>query len=155
VAGERLLEAAELNLVADKGIQEDKRYFGRTNRQGEPSKRQVTLIEREVIQTHAAALAIGDFDPGQVRSNIETSGVDLIGLLGRDVQIGDAILRFVEPRTPCHKMEALAKGLRALMENGRQGVIATVVRSGRVRPGDVIAPIVPMVSAGPSQSAPN
>ena len=136
VAGERLIEVNEFNLVADKGIAEDKRYFGRVN-YGKPSKRQVSLIEREVIEQHSAALG-AQFDPGQVRSNIETIGIDLISLIGQEVQIGDAVLVFVEPRTPCHKMDALAPGLRALMENDRQGVIARVVKGGRVRPGDVV-----------------
>jgi MOSC domain-containing protein YiiM len=57
------------------------------------------------------------------------------------VQIGEAVVRFLEPRDPCHKMDALAQGLRALMQNGRQGVIATVIKSGRVHPGDAITPL--------------
>jgi len=141
VAGEPLLRASEFNLVAEKGIQENKRYFGRKNRAGLPSKRQVTLIEREILQQHTAALGIADLEPGQARSNIETTGVDLVALIGRDVQVGDAVLRFTEPRDPCHKMDALAPGLRELMNNGRQGVIATVIRSGRVKPGDSIVPL--------------
>jgi MOSC domain-containing protein YiiM len=138
VAGQPLIAVPEFNLVAEKGITEDKRYFGRVN-YGKPSKRQVTLIEREIIAQHAAALG-ANFDPGQVRSNIETTGIDLIALLGQQVQVGEAILLFIEPRTPCHKMDALAPGLREIMENSRQGVIARVVKSGRVRPGDAIQP---------------
>src|SRR3954468_14915932 len=136
VAGELLIEVPEFNLVAEKGIAENKRYFGRVN-YGKPSKRQVTLIEREVIAQHAATLG-ADFDPGQVRSNIETTGIDLIALIGQQVQIGEAILLIIEPRTPCHKMDALAPGLRELMENKRQGVIARVIQNGRIRPGDII-----------------
>jgi hypothetical protein len=139
VAGEPLIEVPEFNLVAEKGIAENKRYFARVN-YGKPSKRQVTLIEREIIAQHAAALG-ANFDPGQVRSNIETTGIDLVALLGQKVQIGEALLIFVEPRNPCHKMDALAPGLRALMENSRQGVIARVVKSGCVRPGDAIQPV--------------
>jgi MOSC domain-containing protein YiiM len=155
VAGEPLIEIREFNLVAEKGIAENKRYFGRVN-YGKPSKRQVTLIEREVIDQHATALG-AHFDPGQVRSNIETTGIDLIALIGQEVQIGEAILIFVEPRTPCHKMDALAPGLRALMENGRQGVIARVSKSGRIRPGDSIQPIpasAPMSHSQPPATAP-
>lgn len=138
VAGEPLIDVPEFNLVAEEGITEDKRYFGRVN-YSKPAKRQVTLIEREVIDQHAAALG-ADFDPGAVRSNIETTGVDLISFIGQQVQIGEAVLLFVEPRTPCHKMDALAPGLRELMENSRQGIIARVVKSGRVCPGDTIQP---------------
>jgi MOSC domain-containing protein YiiM len=136
VAGEPLIDVAEFNLVAEKGIVEDKRYFGRVN-YGKPAKRQVTLIERETIQQHAASLG-AQFDPGDVRSNIETTGIDLISLIGQQVRIGEAILLFVEPRTPCHKMDALAPGLRESMENKRQGVIARVIKDGQVHPGDTI-----------------
>ena len=137
VGGEPLIEVSEFNAVVDKGITEDKRYFGRV-RDGKPAKRQVSLIEREVIEQHAGTLGVDDFAGGAVRSNIETRGVDLIALIGRDVRVGEAVLRFIEPRTPCHQMDKLAQGLRELMENGRQGVIATVVKSGRIRPGDAI-----------------
>lgn len=149
VAGEPLVEVREFNLVTEKGITEDKRYFARIN-YGKPAKRQVSLIEREVIDQHAAALGT-NFNPGDVRSNIETTGIDLIAVIGNQVQIGEAILLFVEPRTPCHKMDALAPGLRELMENSRQGVIARVVKGGRVRPGDKVEVIPAAVS--PRESA--
>jgi MOSC domain-containing protein YiiM len=139
VAGEPFIDVAEFNLVAEKGIVEDKRYFGRVN-YGKPAKRQVTMIERETIAQHAGALGV-DLNPGTVRSNIETTGIDLIALIGQHVQIGEAILLFVEPRTPCHKMDALAPGLRDLMENSRQGVIARVVKGGRILPNDELKPI--------------
>jgi MOSC domain-containing protein YiiM len=147
-AGEPLLSSPEFTAVEGKGIAENKRYFGRVN-YGKPSKRQVTLIECEVIREHAAALGLDDFAPGEVRSNIETEGIDLIALLGRDVQVGEAVLHFIEPRTPCSKMDALAPGLKDLMENNRQGVIATVVRGGKIRPGDAIRAIEPEPPAPP------
>jgi MOSC domain-containing protein YiiM len=147
-AGEPLIEVPEFNLVAEKGITEDKRYFGRVN-YGKPAKRQVSLIEREVIEKHAAALGT-DFDGGEVRSNIETTGIDLIALIGEHVQVGEAVLLFVEPRTPCHKMDALAPGLREMMENSRQGVIARVVKDGKVRPGDAIS-----LTTQPAAAKPN
>lgn len=152
-AGERLIEVSEFNLIAEKGITEDKRYFGRVN-YGNPAKRQVTLIEREMIEQHAAALGT-DFDPGQVRSNIETTGIDLIALIGQHVRVGEAVLLFVEPRTPCHKMDALAQGLRGLMENNCQGVIARVVQGGRVRPGDAISLTTQPAAANPNAPVTN
>lgn len=152
-AGDPLTEVREFNLVAEKGITEDKRYFGRVN-YGQPGKRQVSLIEREVIEQHAGALGT-DFDPGQVRSNIETTGIDLIALIGQEVQVGEAMLLFVEPRTPCHKMDALAPGLRDLMENSRQGVIARVVKGGKVRPGDAISLTTKPAAANPNTPVTN
>ena len=141
-SGEPLLTVDELHLVADKGIREDKRYFGRKSRStGKPSRRQVTLIEREQIAEHAAALGLEAIGPGIVRSNIETTGMDLVSLVGREVAVGEAVVRFYEPRTPCAKMDAICQGLRQLMENSRQGVLAEVVKSGVVRVGDKIRPL--------------
>lgn len=138
-AGLPLRSVDTMHFVEGKGIEEDKRYFGRTSRStGKPSRRQVTLIEREVIGEHAAAFGLQTIPPGNVRSNIETTGIDLQTLVGCDVQVGEALVRFYEPRTPCEKMDALVPGLRDAMENGRQGVIAFVVRSGVVRVGDEI-----------------
>ena len=133
------IEAVEL--VLGRGIQGDSRYFGRLSRDtGAPSRRQVTLIEREQIAEHAVALALPSIPPGAVRSNIETTGINLIALLGREVEIGSAVLLLHSPRDPCAKMDAICQGLRALMMNSRQGVLAQVVRSGTIRVGDAIHP---------------
>ena len=136
-AGLQAMEA--LTLVAGKGIAEDRRYFDRTSKHtGKPNRRQVSLIEREQIAEHAATLGLQSIAPGAVRANIETTRVDLHSLLGQDVEVGEVILRFHSPRTPCPKMDALCSGLRELMRNNRQGVLAEVVRSGTIRVGDLI-----------------
>jgi MOSC domain-containing protein YiiM len=129
--GELMVPVDLLQLEARKGIVEDKRYFGK-------SKRQVTLIEREQLDSHAGALGIDGIAAGQARANIETSAINLHALLGRHVQIGEAVLLLYENRTPCYKMDAVCQGLRKLMENGKQGVLAQVIKSGTVRPGDPI-----------------
>jgi MOSC domain-containing protein YiiM len=133
-----MLSVNALTLDVGLGVREDPRYFGRRGSSGQPSRRQVSLIEREQIAEHAAALGLENLPPGAVRSNIETEGVDLQSLLGQRVRIGEALLQFVEPRHPCAKMDALCQGLRALMENNRQGVLAVVVQSGTIRVGDEI-----------------
>jgi len=128
-----------IELVAGRGIRDDTRYFGRLSRDtNEPSRRQVTLIEREQISEHAAALGLSSIAPGAVRSNIETTGINLISLLNREVEIGSALLRFYAPRDPCAKMDAICQGLRTLMLNSRQGVLAEVLRAGTIRVGDWI-----------------
>ena len=128
-----------VELVAGRGIQGDTRYFGRLSRDnGQPTRRQVTLIEREQVAEHAATLGLPSIAPGAVRSNIETTGINLISLLGREVEIGGALLLLHSPRDPCAKMDALCQGLRALMMDRRQGVLAEVLRSGTIRVGDAI-----------------
>lgn len=140
-SGELLRTVDSIEVVAEKGIVGNGRYFGRLSRSsGQPSKRQVTLIEREQIAQHAATLSLETIPPGMVRSNIETTGIDLVALIGREVRVGEAVLLFYEARTPCEKMDRICQGLRALMEERRQGVLAQVVRSGVIRVGDSIVP---------------
>lgn len=140
--GETLRTVERIEVVEQKGILGNPRKFGVVSRAtGAPSKRQVTLIEREQIAEHAATLGLQTIVPGAVRSNIETFGVNLIELIGREVQIGDAILLFYEARTPCEKMDRICQGLRSLMKNSKQGVLAQVVRGGVIRTGDEVRPI--------------
>jgi MOSC domain-containing protein YiiM len=138
-SGAPLRSVQSVELVASKGIAGDTRYFGRLSRDtGQPTRRQVTLIEREQIAEHATALGLPSITPGAVRSNIETSGINLIALLGRQIEIDEAVLRLYAPRDPCAKMDAICQGLRERMMNQRQGVLAEVVRSGTIRAGDGI-----------------
>jgi len=140
-AGATLHPVEAIDVVAKQGIQGDTRYFGRRSRDtGAWSRRQVTLIEREQLAEHATALGLPEIPSGKVRSNIETTGISLISLLGQEVEIGSAILLLYAPRDPCAKMDAICQGLRALMLNNRQGVLAEVVRSGTIRVGDAIKP---------------
>jgi len=138
VPGAPLTGVESFEVEIDKGIVGEPRYFGRTNRTGKPSLRQVSLIERELIAEHATVLGLQTIHPGAVRSNIETLGIDLIALIGREIVLGEAVLFFYEPRTPCAKMDAICTGLRALMGNNRQGVLAQVLRPGRIRVNDWI-----------------
>jgi hypothetical protein len=134
-------------LVANKGIAGNVRYFGRTSSSsGKPWRRHVSLIAREQLAEHAATLGLGGIVPGAVRSNIETRGIDLLELLGLQVTIGEAVLHFYEGRTPCQKMDAICVGLRQLMENNRQGVVAEIISSGRIRVGDTISAVRPQAT---------
>lgn len=74
-----------------------------------------------------------------MRSNIETNGIDLVALVGKQIRIGEAILFLYEARIPCEKMDRVCRGLRTLMEHNRQGVLAQVIRGGVIRVGDPLA----------------
>ncbi|MEN9574289.1 MAG: hypothetical protein RL514_2144 [Verrucomicrobiota bacterium] len=131
-AGEPLTAVEVFHALVGQGLVEDARYFNRR------SRRQVTLIEREQVAEHAGALGVGEFAAGAVRSNVETTGVNLVALIGQRVEVGTAVLDFYEPRTPCRQMDELCPGLRERMGERRQGVLAQVVRSGVIRVGDAI-----------------
>ncbi len=136
--GEPFQAVEEIQLEEGKGIVGNPRYYARVSSMGGLSKRQVSIIERKQVAEHAAALGLKSIPAGIVRSNIETQGIDLIELLGWEVEIGEAAVLFYDARTPCAKMDRIAPGLRKLMEDKRQGVMAQVVRSGRVRVGDKV-----------------
>ncbi len=136
--GEPLTSVESVEVVEQKGIRGEPRYFGRRSFVGEPSARQVSLIEREQIAEHAALLGVTAISPGAVRANIETFGIKLVPLVGQSIQIGSAILQLTQPRDPCEKMDRVCRGLRKLMENDKQGVLARVIRSGTIRVGDRI-----------------
>jgi MOSC domain-containing protein YiiM len=140
--GAPLLAVDAIELIEGAGIMGDLRYFKRLSRKtGQPARRQVSLIEREQVSEHAASLGMEMIPPGAVRSNVETFGIDLVKLVGSDVAIGTAVVRFYEPRDPCSKMDAICQGLRERMLHSRQGVMAEVVKSGNVRVGDSIRPV--------------
>lgn len=129
----------QIEVVAGMGISGEPRYFGKISRTtGKPTRRQISLMEREQIAEHAAALGVQSIPSGAIRANIETTGIDLIKLIGKQIRIGEAILFLYEPRKPCHQMDAICAGLRALMENSRQGVMAEVILPGSIRGGDPI-----------------
>lgn len=137
--GDPMRAVESFEVVVEKGIAGNGRYFGRISRgSGQPSKRQLSLMEREQIDEHAATLGLPSIPAGAVRANIETSGIDLITLIERDVQVGSAILFFYEPRTPCEKMDRICQGLRTLMQDRQQGVLAQVIQPGTIRVGDLI-----------------
>ena len=136
--GEPFQNVASVEVETGKGIVGNPRYFSRRSPSGGLSKRQVSLIEREQISEHASALGLETISPGLVRSNIETTGVNLSSLIGQKIQVGEAVLFLYEARKPCSKMEAICAGLRKLMEENRQGVLAQVVQSGRIYVGDTI-----------------
>jgi MOSC domain-containing protein YiiM len=131
--------AQQIEVIEAKGIMNEPRYFGRKSRDnGQPSKRQITLMEREQIAEHATTLGLESIPAGAVRSNIETTGIDLVSLIGKEVEIGEAILLLYGARDPCEQMDAICQGLRELMMNNRQGVLAQVIRSGKIQVGDRI-----------------
>lgn len=141
--GEKFQATELMELEAGKGIVGNPRYFARRNRSGQSSSRQVSLIGREQIVSHAATLGLKEISAGTIRSNIETTGVDLISLINAEVMVGEAVMEFYEARTGCGKMDAICNGLQSLTSGNRLGVLARVVRSGRIQVGDCISVINP------------
>lgn len=108
---------------------------------GRPGKRAVTLIQAEHLAAIGSYLGRGAVAPADVRRNIVVSGINLAGLKGRDVQVGQAILNVTTICAPCSRMEETfgPGGYGAVRGHG--GWCARVVRAGVVGLGDVVRPL--------------
>jgi MOSC domain-containing protein YiiM len=95
------------------------------------SKRQILLVDRETLDAM-------NLQPGIIRENITTDGLNVNGLpLGQRLRIGDALLEVAAVCTPCDQLEKVRPGLRREMY-GRRGMLCRVVEGGEIRVGDAI-----------------
>ena len=112
----------------------------------QPNLRQVHLIHIELHQElHKRGFEVA---MGQIGENITTEGIDLLGLpTGTRLQLGDeAIIEITGLRNPCAQLDQLQNGLMAAVldrdEQGnlirKAGIMAIVITSGQVQPGDTI-----------------
>ncbi len=121
----------EIMISAD-GLQGDRSRAG---------KRALTLIQQEHLAVIGSYLGQGVVAPEFLRRNVVVSGINLAALKGREVQVGEAILRFTVICAPCSRMEeGLGEGGYSAVR-GHGGWCAEVVRPGRVKVGDAVQPI--------------
>jgi MOSC domain-containing protein YiiM len=118
-------EVDEVEVVANKGF--------RGCIHGRPgSKRQVSLIDRETLETLGVS-------PGRVKENITTRGMDLRALsTGQILHIGEqCVLEITGPCHPCARMDEIRMGLQEELR-GQRGWLCKVNVGGRIRRGDRI-----------------
>ena len=94
-------------------------------------KRQVLLVDRETLEAM-------NLQPGIIRENITTDGLNVNGLkAGEQLRIGGARLEVSALCTPCDQLEKVRTGLRKEMW-GRRGMLCRVIEGGTIRRGDSI-----------------
>ena len=131
----------QVHAIAGRGLEED-RYFAQKGSfvkgdAGVAAGQQATLIEREAIEAIEREYDI-KLEPGQSRRNIETRGIALNHLVGRDFRVGEAVLRGMKLCEPCGHLEGLTcKGVRASLIH-RGGLRAQILVDGLIRSGDRI-----------------
>jgi MOSC domain-containing protein YiiM len=117
-------ELREAKLIMDSGLE----GCTHANPKG---KRQVLLVDRETLD-------FMNLQPGIIRENITTEGIDVNGLtVGQRLQMGEALLEVSAVCTPCNQLEKIRKGLRQELW-GRRGMLCRIVQGGTVRSGDSI-----------------
>lgn len=119
----------------------------------QPNLRQVHLLHSEL---HDELIASGfAVAPGVMGENITTRGIGLLDLpTGTRLQLGaEAVVEVTGLRNPCSQLDGLQPGLMAatLSRNAegqlvrKAGVMAIVVVTGLVRPGDPIVATLPLL----------
>ncbi|MBL7250886.1 MOSC domain-containing protein [Alloalcanivorax sp. C16-2] len=123
---------------AGRGIVGDRRY-----RRDTPPAEQITLIESERVTAFNQEYGL-EVEPGSLRRNLITEGIDLNALEGREFSVGGVRMRGIELCEPCAVVGRLlarpglspSEVIRALM--GRGGLRAEILDSGVLREGDTI-----------------
>lgn len=94
-------------------------------------KRQLLLVDKETLDAV-------ELDPGAIRENITTMGLNVNGLAsGERLRVGTALLEVSAVCTPCSLLETIRPGLRRELY-GRRGMLCRVIEGGIIRTGDPI-----------------
>jgi MOSC domain-containing protein YiiM len=122
--GELMTAVTTVTTVTGKGLVGDASYGKR--------KRQVLLIDSETLSEF-------ELKPGDARENVTLVNFELAQLSPNDyLMVGEILLAVTGPCEACSLMDDLRPGLRSDIK-GRRGVLATVVRGGELKVGDLIS----------------
>lgn len=145
-ASQDMKELNQAELVAGKGIKGDRYYSGTGNYSHIPDIREVTIIEKEVLDAlEQNQPPLQDksiiLRPHEHRRNLTTEGVPLNYLVGKRFKIGDAILEGGRLNFPCKYLEDLLKRKLVLPLYNRSGLNCKIIQSGTITQGDLIEPL--------------
>jgi MOSC domain-containing protein YiiM len=99
------------------------------------SPRQVLLMDSETLE-------LMELQPGIIRENITTQGINVNGLaVGQRLRLGEAQLAVSMVCTPCDLLEKIRPGLRRELR-GRRGMLCRVVTGGTIHRGDSIEKVL-------------
>lgn len=137
-----MINVNELQLVADKGIHGNPRYYDTKN------KNHISVTEQEQINVFKQLLQNVNQDSNSnsinssIRSNIITHGLCLDENIGKNLQIGnDVIINVYKIRCSCRKLDRGIKGLCGAVKTGKPGVMCEILTGGLIKVGDKIKQI--------------
>jgi MOSC domain-containing protein YiiM len=138
--GLRPTRRAELLAVSEAEVITDRHLAGDHASPKPGGKRQITLIQHEHLGTVASFLGLPEpIGPGRLRRNLVVSGLNLLALKGRQIQIGaQVVLDITGECHPCSRMEEeLGSGGYNAMR-GHGGLTAHIAQGGIIRVGDTV-----------------
>ena len=127
-----LIEVDKVNVIISKGLEGD-------HYKGTSGKREVTLIQKEHLDTVASIMKKENINPSLTRRNIVVSGINLQALKDQKFGLGDeVVLETTGMCHPCSRMEQnLGPGGYNAMR-GHGGITARVINGGIVKNGDSV-----------------
>ena len=142
-ASEKMQELSVAELVKDKGIKGDRYYKGKGKYSHIPDVRDVTLIEKEVLdalEQNQPPLQENSIilKPNEHRRNLTSVGVPLNYLVGKKFKVGEVILEGGRLNFPCKYLANLLKKPLLLPLYNRSGLNCKVVKGGKIRINDII-----------------
>ena len=132
---ERKVELAEVetvNVKLTKGLEGD-------HYKGNRGIREVTLIQKEHLDTVASILKKDKIDPALTRRNIVVSGINLQALKDQKFSIGEEVV--LETTGMCHPCSRMEQNLGAGGYNamrGHGGITTKVIKEGIIKKGDSV-----------------
>ena len=106
--------------------------------QGQTGKRHVTLVQEEHLAVIRSCSESELVKPEDLRRNIVISGINLLALKSRVIEIGTAQLEVTGLCHPCSRMETNlgAGGYNAMRGHG--GITARILSDGTIKVGDFL-----------------
>ena len=122
---------SRVELSTETGLIGD-RYAGRSG------ERQITLIQAEHLPAIAAYLGLEEIAPELLRRNLLITGINLLALKSKVINIGTAQIEITGQCHPCSRMEEIfgPGGYNAVRGHG--GITARVIKSGELSVGDPV-----------------
>jgi len=143
--GRRPARRTDLEALLEAEVLTDSRLAGDHASPKPGGKRQITLIQHEHLASVAGFLGLPEpVAPGRLRRNLVVSGLNLLALKGRQIQLGnEVILDITGECHPCSRMEEeLGPGGYNAMR-GHGGLTAHIAQGGRLRVGDAVRVLPP------------
>jgi MOSC domain-containing protein YiiM len=138
--GPRPVRRAPPTPVLEAELITDSHLLGDHARPKAGGKRQITLLQHEHLAAVAGFLGLAaPIDPGRLRRNLVVSGLNLLALKNRQIQIGAHVLLDITGEChPCSRMEEeLGPGGYNAMR-GHGGLTAHIARGGTIQVGDEV-----------------